>query len=98
MIGKFFSLPKAKQFRYEPRFYDPAKEELAERERRIKEELGIIDDSDPRARYVARIKGQFRKSAGKESKLTEGARRSSNRRLWILIILLGLLFYFFFYR
>lgn len=98
MIGKFFSLPKTRQFKYEPRFYDPVKEELAEREQRIKSELGIVDDSDPRARYVARIKGQFRKSAGKESKLAENAKRSSNRRLWVLIILLGLLFYFFFYR
>jgi hypothetical protein len=98
MIGRFFYLPGAKKFNITPRFYDPDKEEREERERRIREELGIVDEKkDENKSYRPNIKGQFRVSQGRGSKTTENAQRASNRRLIILIIILALIMYFFFY-
>ncbi len=98
MIGRFFHTPNAKQFNITPRFYDPDKEEREERERRIKEEMGIFDvkkeDGKP---YRPNIKGQFRAMQAGHSKTTERARKSSNTRLIILILILSLVFYLFFY-
>ena len=99
MIGRFFHTPGTKQFNFKPRFYDPDKEEREERERRIKEELGIkdekkIDDGKP---YRANIKGQFRNANGWQSRSSEAARRAQNRRLIWIILILALVMYLFFY-
>lgn len=98
MIGRFFHTPGAKKFHITPRFYDPDKEEREERERRIKEELGIVDDRKDDGRpYRPNIKGQFRRAQEGLSKSSAEARRSSNTRLIILILILTLIFYLFFY-
>ena len=98
MIGRFFHTPRAKQFHITPRFYDPDKEEREERERRIKEELGIVDEKKDDGRpFRPNIKGQFRNADGWQSKSSETARRSQNTRLIVLIIILTLVFYLFFY-
>ncbi len=98
MIGRFFHLPGTKKFHITPRFYDPDKEELEERERRIKEELGIVEDKrDPDKPFKPNIKGQFRRAQEGLSKTSESARRASNTRLIILILILALIFYLFFY-
>ena len=98
MIGKFFHTPPTKRFHITPRFYDPDKEERDERERRIKEEWGIIDEvRDPNKPYRPNIKGQFRKTGEWQAKSSESARRSQNRRLIMLIMILALIFYLFFY-
>ncbi len=44
MIGRFFHTPQTKQFNIRPRFHDPDKDERDDREQRIKEELGIVDE------------------------------------------------------
>ena len=36
----FIRLPRAKRFDFEPRFYDPIREEIAERTERIRREMG----------------------------------------------------------
>ncbi len=98
MIGRFFYLPGTKKFHITPRFYDPGQEERDERERRIREELGIPEEKNDDARpYRSNIKGQFRLAQGGHSKSTERARKASNTRLIILIIILALIFYLFFY-
>jgi hypothetical protein len=98
MIGKFFHTPSARQFHITPRFYDPDKEEREERERRIKEELGIVDDKvDDGKPFRPNIRGQFRTEQGWKAKSNEKARRTSNTRLIILILILCLVFYLFFY-
>ena len=98
MIGKFFHTPPTKRFHITPRFHDPDKEALAERERRIKEELGIVDETkDPDRPFRPNIKGQFRKTGDWQAKSSEAARRSQNRRLIFLILILALIFYLFFY-
>ena len=98
MIGKFFHTPAAKRFHITPRFYDPDKEERDERERRIKEELGIFNEPrDPNKPYRPNIKGQFRKTGDWQAKSSEMARKAQNRRLIILIMILAIIFYLFFY-
>ncbi len=98
MIGRFFNLPTSRRFNITPRWYDPDKEERDERERRIKEEMGIFekkkDDGKP---YRPNVKGQFRTMQPGFSKTSEQARRKSNTRLIVLILLLSLIFYLFFY-
>ena len=98
MALKFFHLPRAKRFNVPYRFYDPDKEEREERERQIREKMGIFDTPDPNKPFKPNLKGQFRQSMGRASKSAEDARRSSQWRLIILIITLSLVFYFFFYR
>lgn len=98
MIGRFFHLPKSKQFNINPRFYDPDREEREERERRIKEELGIFDEKkDDNKPYKPNIKGQFRAMQGGHLKTSAQARKKSNTRLIVLILILSIIFYLFFY-
>lgn len=98
MIFRFFSLPKAKQFKITPRYYDPEQEEREERERRLKDELGIPVEKEEGKSYRPHIRGQFRQAMRGPSKTTEDYRRKSNRRLLILILILSMIFYFVFYR
>ncbi len=98
MIGKFFYTPGTKKFHITPRFHDPDQEERDDRERRIKEELGIVDEKvDDGKPYRPNVRGQFRRSQGWQAKSSEKARKSSNTRLIILILILTLIFYLFFY-
>jgi hypothetical protein len=97
MISNFFHTPGTKRFKVPSRFHDPDKEEREERERRIKEEMGIfeekVDDGKP---YRPNIRGQFRGGDG-WARSSEGARRSQNKRLMWIIIILALVVYLFFY-
>jgi hypothetical protein len=98
MIGKFFHTPGTKQFHITPRFYDPDKEERDAREKRIKEELGIVDEKVDNGRpYRPNVKGQFRNPQGWQAGSSSKAKSASNRRLIILIVILSLIFYLFFY-
>ncbi|MEQ8626580.1 hypothetical protein [Ekhidna sp.] len=47
-----FRLPKHQQFRIQPRYYDPVKEEIKERTERIKEEMEGKEISDYRASKI----------------------------------------------
>lgn len=99
MIGRFFHTPSARKFHITPRYWDPDKDERDERERRIKEELGIVDEKKPDSAkpYRPNIKGQFRQAQEGFSKSSEKVRKASNTRLIILILILTLIFYLFFY-
>lgn len=97
MIGKFLHTPGTKKFNITPRFYDPDQEERDERERRIKEEMGIVDEKkDDGKPYRPNIRGQFRKS-GEWSRSSEAARKAQNRRLIWIVLVLALVVYLFFY-
>jgi len=99
MIGRFFHTPSAKKFNITPRYWDPDKEEREDRERRIREELGIPlerKENDGRV-YRPNVRGQFRRAQDGFSRSTNTARRASNSRLIFLIIILTLIFYLFFY-
>lgn len=98
MIGRFFHIPDAKRFNITPRYYNPDKEEREDRERRIREELGIAERKPDNGKpYRPNVKGQFRRAQEGFSKSSSGARKASNTRLIFLIVILTLIFYLFFY-
>ncbi len=99
MIGRFFKLPKIKQFDFKPRYYDARKEALDQRIAHIKAEMGISDDHPDgnkyfRGDYKSHIRGQMRGYF----KQTRRQKRTSNFRLLIiLLILLALAWYIIYY-
>lgn len=88
---KFFSLftktPAHHRFNYTPRYYDPKKEEMAEREARIRRELKLEQEkeADP-GDYRSRIAGSFQ-AARRRSKNTGGNLSSSLLRFGVLLFL-----------
>ena len=53
----FFRLEKPKQFKYIPRFYDEAKEDLQNRIKRVDDELKMKETGE----YTPNLRGQFRR-------------------------------------
>ena len=53
-------LPQYKRFNFEPRYYDPAKEEMENRKAKIARELGISDERINIEATKSRIRGSFR--------------------------------------
>lgn len=88
---KLFSTPKPKGFRYKPIYYSEQKEEMREREERIRKELGLTDKDKP---FVPTIKGQFHNAR----KRKVSASRQSNIRILIILFILLLISYFLFFR
>jgi len=84
-------LPKHKYFGYSPRFYDPIKEEVEERTRRLREELKGSSSED----YESSIAGSFRK---KSRNTPQGFSYSSSLvQLFIAIVLFGTFVGYLFY-
>ena len=92
-IPRFFKLPGHKKFNYNPRYWDPDKEELEERIRQIKQEMGVEVPRDPNRSTIRR--GSFR-TASQKAKVK--ASRTSNIRLLVILAVLLLLAYLIFYR
>jgi Flp pilus assembly protein TadB len=96
---KIFSLftkaPNYQRFSYTPRFYDAQKEEMQERERRIKYDLdrerGIAKEEP--GQHRSRIAGSFQ-AARKRSKPSIGA-NATMMRLGIILFLVLLIIAFF---
>ena len=61
-LPSLFRTARNQQFHYEPRYYDPVKEDLAEREHRIRKELNL-ENSKTSISAGSGIRGSFRKSA-----------------------------------
>lgn len=103
MLGRFFKLPKTKQFYYQPRYYDERKEALDKRVAQIKAEMGITGEKPGennyfRGSYQTHIKGQMKSQLKSYFKQTRKQRQRSNIRLLvILLILLALTWYIIFY-
>jgi hypothetical protein len=71
IISLFTKAPQHQKFNYRPRYYDPSKDEMAEREERIRKEIArergeLLEDNGG---YKTRIAGSFQ-AARKRSKPT----------------------------
>jgi cytochrome c-type biogenesis protein CcmH/NrfG len=88
----FFKTPKPKRFEYTPQYYDARKEALQEREKQIKQEMGLADDD---AQRVSLIRGQMRRQY--EQKMKGRINKGSSLRLVVIFIILCLLAYYMFY-
>ncbi|MCT4614430.1 MAG: hypothetical protein N4A49_06105 [Marinifilaceae bacterium] len=88
MFSNFFKKPEYKRFNLTPRYWDPAKEEREERERRIKAELGIKSEN---GEYYSSIRGAFTRNIQHQSR--SSIKRSSNLRVVIIFIVLAIFAY-----
>lgn len=82
----FIKMDKPRQFRYIPRFYDEAKEDLQERIKRVDNEIKREETGE----YTPNLKGQFRK---RHEALYGPAAQPKGRtvsRWFVLIIYAGL--------
>lgn len=86
----FLRAKKPKGFNYKPIYYSEQKEEMKEREARMRKELGLNDNDTP---FVPTIKGQFK---SKRLKKYSQSRQSTVRVLIILALLLLVAYFFFF--
>ncbi|HCM76082.1 MAG TPA: hypothetical protein DIS90_06855 [Cytophagales bacterium] len=86
---KFLSLfnktPSHKSFNYTPRYYDPQKEEMQEREARIRRELKLEQEKGA-GDYRSRISGSFQ-SARKRSKQSSESLSANLLRFGIILFL-----------
>jgi hypothetical protein len=90
----FFKKPEYKKFNIQPRYWDPAKEEREEREKRIRAELGLKDENET---YIPNIKGRMKTQLRHGNSNADGTRNKSNIRLLIIFILLAIAAYIYIY-
>ncbi|MDI9357025.1 MAG: hypothetical protein QM536_08400 [Chitinophagaceae bacterium] len=67
ILKGIFKVPAHKRFAFKPRYYDPIKEEITERTKRIETEL---QEEDPTKPHSSTIRGAFKRKTG--SKKTFG--------------------------
>lgn len=80
---KFFKVPKHQRYRYIPRYWDPKKEELEERLKRVKDsKAGDIEATK------ARIAGGFRRGFSNDAQTRRAVVFRSNMLLLGIIALL----------
>lgn len=86
-LSLFTKTPNYQRFNYTPRFYDVQKEEMKERELRIKQELdlerGMADESKA---YRSRIAGSFQ-AARRRSKTSSDTLQSNLLRFGVLLFI-----------
>ncbi len=84
-LSLFTKTPTHQRFNYSPRYYDPKKEEMMEREARIKRELQLEQESGP-GDYRSRISGSFH-AARKRSKKSGQSLNATLLRFGIILFL-----------
>ena len=100
-LFSFYNVRKPRQFDHKPIYWDPRREALEERIRRVKREMGKSPDSPEE--YKPSIRGRFIEGTShlKKSK-TKGDDISSrlyrNMRLLLVLALLGVIFWYFFLK
>ncbi len=98
MKFRFIKTPSNRKFNLEPVYYDEAKEQRIERERRIREEMGLpVDGSnveESKTNFKDRIRGSMRPKIRTRFEAGEKQKQTSNIRLVVILILLAALFYY----
>ncbi len=100
-LFSFYNVRKPRQFDHKPIYWDPRKEALEERTRKIKRELGVVEES--LEDYKPNIKGTFvegtshlRKSRMKGD--DQRSRKYKNVKLIVILVLLVVLFWAMFFK
>lgn len=99
-LFSFYNMRKPRQFEHKPIYWDPHKEALEDRIRKVKHEMGMdedltIDD------YKAEIKGSFVEGTSHLKKSRDRgqdtrSRSHKNGKLILAVVLLAALFWFLF--
>jgi len=87
----FSKISRHRVFQHDPIYYDAKKEEKAARERRIKSELGLLNDEEKETGYAGRIKGGMRRRLKSHYEVARSEKRRSNLRLVVILIILMIL-------
>jgi len=87
----FTKLPRHRTFTHTPIYYDQAKEDSKERERKAKEELGLLDEEAKSEGYSDRIKKGLRGQKKPQMEVGRSTRQKSNIRLVIILAILLIL-------
>ncbi|BDD03117.1 hypothetical protein [Aureibacter tunicatorum] len=82
-LPSLFKTPKHSRFHFEPRYYDPIKEEIQERTERIKREMKLT--SDEKYKAGQRISGSFSRIERNEKQ----SKTEKGRLMIILAVLAG---------
>ena len=91
----FIKLPNHRRFNPQTIYYYESKYERKERERRIREELGLSPtDEEDAGNFEDRIRGRMRRRIKSSFEIAHSERRKSNIRLIIILIALMALFYY----
>lgn len=91
MILRFFKLPKYRTFNYKPRYYDPIKDEVQERERLIEHEVNADRGSYiPGSSIRGNIKHQFQNS---RKEVTKSKPQTLLIRLMLMVIIFLILYF-----
>lgn len=85
-LSLFSKTPSHQRFNYSPRYWDPKKEEMAEREARIRKELKLEQDRESEHNYRSRIAGSFQ-AARKRSKQSGESLNATLLRFGIILFL-----------
>jgi len=100
-IFSFYNMRKPRQYAHKPIYWDPDKEELQERIRKVEIEMGVREV--PLDEYKPQIRGTFIEGTThlKRSKARGDnirSRESKSMRLILWLALLGAAFWFFFLK
>jgi hypothetical protein len=100
-LFSFYNVRKPRQFNHKPIYWNPRREALDERIRKVKREMGILPEAPDE--YKPSIKGTFIEGTShlKKSK-TKGddiaSRLYKNMRLLLVLALLSVLFWYLFLK
>jgi hypothetical protein len=100
-LFSFYNVRKPRQFNHKPIYWDPRKEALDERVRKVEIEMGVREETTDD--YKPNIKGSFvagtthlRKSRARGDSMQ--SRIGKNMRLLLILSILAVLFWYFFLR
>lgn len=96
-VSSFYRMRKPRQFEHKPIYWDPHKEELEERKRKIRIEMGLEKPSEED--FKPHIKGTFIEGTSHLKKsVAKGedahSRKSKSTKLIFALILLGLILWY----
>ncbi|MDH6358809.1 hypothetical protein [Parabacteroides sp. PF5-9] len=99
-LFSFYNTRRPRQFEHKPIYWDPRKEDLEERTRRIKKELGM---EEPLEEYKPQIKGSFIHGTSHLKKsLSRGetvrSRKYKSVKLGVILSVLIFIFWALFFR
>ena len=100
-LFSFYNMRKPRQFNHKPIYWNPHKEALNERIRKVEIEMGVREETAKE--YKPNIKGSFvagtshlRKSRARGGDVR--SRTNKNMRLLLILVILVVLFWYFFLK
>lgn len=89
-----FKLPKYRVYNHVPIYYSEEQERQKERERNVREELGLAPDEHDKSTIDSRIRGKMRQRKQSQFNVAYKERKKSNLRLLAIVMILMALAYY----